>query len=60
MFERFLASATARKVAFAPLGDILRLTPAIDRARVVPAEIEGREGWVACQAPLESRYDTIE
>jgi undecaprenyl phosphate-alpha-L-ara4FN deformylase len=55
LFERFLASAAAKKIAFMPLGDILRQTPAIDRARVVPAEIEGREGWVACQAPLESR-----
>jgi undecaprenyl phosphate-alpha-L-ara4FN deformylase len=50
LFERFLEQAVSREVAFVPLGELIEPAAEIDRAAVVPHEITGREGWLACQA----------
>lgn len=49
MFDRFLKAVRARKASFVPLGALLRDRPLLDRARIVPMEIPGREGWGAYQ-----------
>jgi undecaprenyl phosphate-alpha-L-ara4FN deformylase len=50
MFGRFLDAARAKGVSFVPLGSLLQECPRIDKALVLPLEIRGRDGWVACQS----------
>lgn len=49
MFEQFVTKALSQGHRFAPLGEVLRESPHMATARIVPGEIYGREGWVACQ-----------
>lgn len=49
MFERFVDLALSQGHQFVPLGDMLRESPRVILSRIVPGEIPGREGWVACQ-----------
>jgi undecaprenyl phosphate-alpha-L-ara4FN deformylase len=53
MFERFLDAARARGASFVPLGALLRECSRIDKARLLPRSIPGREGWAACQSGEE-------
>jgi len=52
MFEAFLKKARSRGVVFAPLGSLLTGAGTIGQGTVIRKQIPGREGWVACQAPL--------
>ncbi|MEN6575925.1 MAG: 4-deoxy-4-formamido-L-arabinose-phosphoundecaprenol deformylase [Phycisphaerales bacterium] len=49
MFEEFVDKAMTQGHRFVPLGEMLSESPHITTARIVPGEIPGREGWVACQ-----------
>ena len=50
MFEDFLDQAASKGIVFVPLGRLLEETSQIGRSPVVPREMPGREGWMACQA----------
>ncbi len=52
MFEEFIEKALSQGHRFVPLGEVLRESPHGAVARIVPREIPGREGWVACQEAL--------
>jgi undecaprenyl phosphate-alpha-L-ara4FN deformylase len=54
LFHRFLETAVDKGISFVPFGDLLRDLPSSRYSVVVPREILGREGWVACQAPPAS------
>ncbi len=54
MFKDFVTMARSRGASFVPLGKILRDTPHIAAAAIVPTQIQGREGWVSSQAPIGS------
>jgi len=49
IFGRFLEMACAKGVSFVPLSTFLRDNRALERSTIVPKEIPGRVGWVACQ-----------
>jgi len=49
MFERFVEQALSQGHQFVPLGVLLQDSGPIGTARIEPATIPGREGWVACQ-----------
>ncbi|GBC60089.1 4-deoxy-4-formamido-L-arabinose-phosphoundecapre nol deformylase [Desulfonema ishimotonii] len=49
MFTQFVKMAQAGGMAFVPLKTLLRNTSTIGQAGVIPREIPGRDGWVACQ-----------
>ncbi len=51
MFDRFLRMAHAAGAQMVPLGRLLVHDPEITHSRVIQREIEGRSGWVCCQAP---------
>lgn len=51
LFDRFVHEALSKGITFAPLGSLLEHTPVTDRGVIIPAEVPGREGWVACQGP---------
>jgi undecaprenyl phosphate-alpha-L-ara4FN deformylase len=50
MFEEFLRMAAANKIRFIPLGAFLTYDLKIGQAAIIKKTIEGREGWVSCQA----------
>lgn len=50
MFERFLKMALSRGVSFAPLGTFLLEPIPMGHARIVKRPIQGRPGWISCQA----------
>ncbi len=50
MFDRFLTMAASMGAAMVPLSRLLAGDADIGYSRMVPREIEGREGWVCCQA----------
>ncbi len=52
MFTQFVESVLSEGHSFVPLGTLVNESAQIDRAMIAPKEICGREGWVACQAPL--------
>jgi undecaprenyl phosphate-alpha-L-ara4FN deformylase len=49
LFADFLNMARARGVEFVPLGTLITSASVIQPAKMVAKEIQGREGWVACQ-----------
>jgi undecaprenyl phosphate-alpha-L-ara4FN deformylase len=57
LFHRFLKTAADKGITFAPFGDLLRDHPPSHSSAVVPKEIAGREGWVACQASPSSSQE---
>ena len=52
LFDDFLKRGQERGIKFVPLGRMLLKGPAYPQAQIVPREIAGREGWVACQEAL--------
>ena len=50
MFEDFLSRAASKGIVFVPLGQLLEETSELDRSAIIPQEIPGRAGWMACQA----------
>jgi undecaprenyl phosphate-alpha-L-ara4FN deformylase len=54
LFQRFLEAALDKGISFAPLGDLIRDFPSPHCSAMVPREIPGREGWVACQGSSSS------
>jgi len=54
LFERFVEMARSRDVQFKPLGELVGVSPITDQVSIIPKTIAGREGWVACQAAVES------
>ena len=52
MFEGFLLTARTKGASFVPLGKLIKNAPPIGAATVVPGQVQGREGWVSCQAPV--------
>ncbi len=59
MFEQFVNMAISRDVSFVPLGVLLREYHPTEPTAVIKKEIPGREGWVSCQAALQSRWKGI-
>ncbi|AWN15248.1 Polymyxin resistance protein PmrJ, predicted deacetylase [Salinisphaera sp. LB1] len=60
-FDRLLARAHERGIRFRPLGELLptdieRIPP----GRITAGPIEGREGWLAQQAPEDANNDAAE
>jgi undecaprenyl phosphate-alpha-L-ara4FN deformylase len=53
MFDRFLKSVRSMDAKLVPLGQLLNGASQMETAVIEPREIPGREGWVACQAPLD-------
>ncbi|MEN6336474.1 MAG: 4-deoxy-4-formamido-L-arabinose-phosphoundecaprenol deformylase [Phycisphaerales bacterium] len=51
LFEEFVHKALSQGHRFVPLGTLLPDHGALEMARIEPATIPGREGWVACQVP---------
>ena len=49
LFERFLKCGQERGIKFVPLGELLTKGAVYPPGRIVPHEIAGREGWLACQ-----------
>lgn len=49
MFRRFVKEALSRSISFVPPGAFLKDAPKLGRASLSPCEIQGREGWAACQ-----------
>jgi len=49
MFEEFVSLASSRGAEIGPLGNLLPDVGSIPPGRMLPQEIPGREGWVACQ-----------
>jgi undecaprenyl phosphate-alpha-L-ara4FN deformylase len=54
LFDLFIREALSRGITLVPLGALLEHDPAVGRGVIIPAEVPGREGWVACQGPLRS------
>lgn len=54
MFEGLVMMARSRGASFTPLGTLLKDMTPIDTATIVPKQIKGREGWIACQSPAKS------
>ncbi len=54
MFENFLMSARSKGASFVPLGTLLKNTPRISTGSIVPKQIQGREGWISFQAPVNT------
>ena len=52
IFSRFIEMVKSKGHFLVPLGDLLDGHRPIAPAAVIAGEISGREGWVACQAPL--------
>jgi undecaprenyl phosphate-alpha-L-ara4FN deformylase len=52
MFNAFLKTAKSRGVTFVSLGTLVSEAKQIERGAIVAGEINGREGWVACQAEI--------
>jgi undecaprenyl phosphate-alpha-L-ara4FN deformylase len=50
MFDMFLKMAGSKGISFAPLGSFLTKDLEIRHAPIIKKTIEGREGWVSCQA----------
>jgi len=50
-FADFVSLAHSRGIDIVPLGDLLPDADTVPSGTMVPQEIPGREGWVACQAP---------
>ena len=50
MFDRFLTLVASKGATMVPLGRLLVDKTDIGYSRMVSKEIEGREGWVCCQA----------
>ena len=59
IFRKFLVSARERGISFVPLGKLLDEIYLFDHAEIIPREISGREGWVACQKTKGNREDCI-
>ncbi len=54
LFEQFLRKVQQFGVKVVPLGELLRRASLIPVARVIKKGIDGREGWVSCQAPTRT------
>jgi undecaprenyl phosphate-alpha-L-ara4FN deformylase len=52
MFVRFVEDVLSKGHSFVPLGTLVDESSRIGRAVITPRAVPGREGWVACQAPL--------
>jgi undecaprenyl phosphate-alpha-L-ara4FN deformylase len=52
IFSRFIEMVKSKGHFLVPLGDLLDGHRQTAPAAVIAGEIPGREGWVACQAPL--------
>jgi undecaprenyl phosphate-alpha-L-ara4FN deformylase len=50
-FADFASLAHSRGIDIVPLGNLLPDADTVPSGTMVPREIPGREGWVACQAP---------
>lgn len=50
MFDRFLTMARFKGISFVPLGTFLEKQIFIENASIKPGQIEGRDGWISCQA----------
>jgi len=50
MFEEFVKKGLEKKISFVPLGALLTDDKKIMNASMINRTIEGREGWVSCQA----------
>jgi undecaprenyl phosphate-alpha-L-ara4FN deformylase len=50
LFESFLQQAQSRGIHFCPLGELLVNTDILPTGRVTRGYIDGREGWLGCQA----------
>ena len=50
MFDEFLGIARSRGISFVPLGAFIKNDLEIKPAFIIKDSIEGREGWVSCQA----------
>ena len=55
MFEAFLSMSRSAGAQMVPLGRLLADDPEITPSRIVQREIEGRAGWVCCQASEGAR-----
>lgn len=55
MFEAFLRMSRSAGAQMVPLGRLLADDPEITPSRIVQREIEGRAGWVCCQASEGAR-----
>lgn len=55
LFRDFLRKARANGCRFVALGQLLDSCEAPERAALLPGKIQGREGWVACQAQASRR-----
>jgi undecaprenyl phosphate-alpha-L-ara4FN deformylase len=49
LFEQFLKMCRAKEISFVPLGALLKASPELSHSTLIAKEIQGREGWVACQ-----------
>lgn len=49
LFDRFVRMAVSRDISLVPLGSLLQDAPAMPTGTITPAEVPGREGWVAYQ-----------
>jgi undecaprenyl phosphate-alpha-L-ara4FN deformylase len=52
LFDRFVCVALSKGITFVPLGSLLQRSAVTDPGVILPGEVPGREGWVACQGPL--------
>jgi undecaprenyl phosphate-alpha-L-ara4FN deformylase len=51
LFDGFVREGLSKGIAFVPLGSLLQHGAVADPGVILPGEIPGRQGWVACQAP---------
>lgn len=58
LFRQFLQMAQARELSFVPLGNLLEGLSVFDRAAIAYGKIQGREGWICCQANSRSDLST--
>jgi len=53
LLDRFLRQAQERGARFVPLGEFVKRQPiSLPQRSIVRGEVEGREGWLACQSSI--------
>ena len=55
MFGRFVEMVQSRGASFVPLGTLLKDSTPMCHAKIVEKQIQGRSGWVSCQATQEEQ-----
>jgi undecaprenyl phosphate-alpha-L-ara4FN deformylase len=58
MFGHFVKMAQSRGASFVPLGTLLKDSTPMIHAKIVAKKIQGRSGWVSCQATQEKQEGT--